>query len=143
MNDFHQAKLIFDKMQKDLDINVMKARDEMMTTLIGLAKKEIKGQRISTGVSATGKTRYYEPAISGQPPMNRTGNLRNSILGIKETVGPFRYSGVVGPTVIYGRKVELGGLNWKPGTKFPYMKPAYEKFKPLIGPIVNKHLRGL
>jgi len=143
VNDFHQAKLIFDKMQKDLDLSVMKARDEMITTLIRLAKEEIKGERPSTGVSATGKTRYYEPAVSGEPPMNRTGTLRNSIIGIKETLGPNRYSGTVGPTAPYGRKVELGGPNWKEGVKFPYMKPAYEKFKPLIGPILNKHLKGL
>lgn len=142
MNDFHQAKLIFQKMERDLDLSVMKARDEMMTTLIRLAKEEIKGERYYIP-SATGKTRYYAEATSGEPPMNRTGNLRNSIIGVKETVGPFRYSGTVGPTAVYGRRVELGGGNWKDGVSFPYMKPAYEKFKPLIGPIINKHLGGL
>ena len=50
------------------------------------------------------------------------------------------YSAIVGPTIIYGRRVELGGGNWPAGTKFPYMKPAWEKFRPLALGIIRKHL---
>ena len=82
----------------------------------------------------------YDKAIPGKPPMNRTGNLRRSIKGEKMRVGFASYAAVVGPTIIYGRRVELGGGNWPVGTKFPYMKPAWERFRPLAQGIIRKHL---
>ena len=94
-----------------------------------LAKEQIKGKR-----------KPGEKAESGKPPMNRTGNLRRSIKGEREREGFATYSAVVGPTIIYGRRVELGGGNWPTGTKFPYMKPAWERFRPLAQGIIRKHL---
>ena len=115
--------------EKKIDRGAMLARDEMMTQLIQLSKEEIKGKR-----------RSGEKAEVGKPPKNRTGNLRRSIRGEKEREGFATYSAIVGPTIIYGRRVELGGGNWPKGTKFPYMKPAWEKFRPLAINIVRKHL---
>lgn len=63
---------------------------------------------------------------SGRPGPNvRTGTLRRSI----RVTGPRPWGvggweAMVGPTVVYGRRVELGGGNWPAGTKFPYMGPA-------------------
>jgi hypothetical protein len=115
------------------------ARDEMMTTLIQLAKEEIQGKR--------GKTNgVWDKATAGQPPMNRTGNLRRSIRG--EKINGFgKYEAIVGPTVVYGRAVELGGSfapkSWR-GTSavkgFPYMLPALQKFKVIAPRIIQKHL---
>ena len=115
--------------EKKLDRGAMMARDEMMNQLIQLAKEQIKGKR-----------QPGEKAESGKPPMNRTGNLRRSIKGEREREGFATYSAVVGPTIIYGRRVELGGGNWPVGTKFPYMKPAWERFRPLAQGIIRKHL---
>ena len=82
-------------------------RDNLMTTLIQLAKAEIVGKRPKG-----------ERAISGQPPMNRTGNLRRSIRGEKYNVGFAKYEAIVGPTMIYGRAVEMGGApTWTKGQK--------------------------
>ena len=117
------------KAMSKIDRGAMMARDEMMTQLIQLAKEQIKGKRQPS-----------EKAESGKPPMNRTGNLRRSIKGDKMREGFATYSAVVGPTIIYGRRVELGGGNWPTGTKFPYMKPAWEKFRPLALGIIRKHL---
>ena len=117
------------KAMSKLDDGARMARDEMMSQLIQLSKEQIKGKR-SPG----------EKAISGQPPMNRTGNLRRSIKGEKMRLGFASYAAVVGPTIIYGRRVELGGGNWPAGTKFPYMKPAWERFRPLAQNIIRKHL---
>jgi hypothetical protein len=68
--------------------------------------------------------------------MNRTGDLRRSIVGEKFRTGFASYSAIVGPTVVYGRAVELGGQyaprSWKGTTAmagFPYMAPAYKKFQ--------------
>jgi len=117
------------KAQAKIDRGAMMARDEMMNKLIQLAKEQIKGKR-----------KPGEKAESGKPPMNRTGNLRRSIKGEREREGFATYSAVVGPTIIYGRRVELGGGNWPTGTKFPYMKPAWERFRPLAQGIIRKHL---
>ena len=122
------------KATKNLDDGARNARDEMSMVLTQLAKEEIKGKRGKVG----GK---WEKATSDQPPMNRTGNLRRSIRAEKKKEGFAKYSAIVGPTIIYGRVVELGGNpNWASGTKFPYMAPAFRKFAPLAPRIVQKHL---
>ena len=124
------------KYANSLNEGAENARDEMMTTLIQLSKEEIKGRR-PEGQKAT----------AGAPPMNRTGNLRRSITGQKRTVGFGKYTAIVGPTIIYGRAVELGGEfsppSWKGTTAvkgFPYMAPAFKKFQVIAPRIVTKHL---
>ncbi len=125
-----------DKYAGSIDKGAENARDEMMITLIQLAKNEIQGRR-PDGQKAT----------AGQPPMNRTGNLRRSITGEKRRVGFAKYTAIVGPTIIYGRAVELGGEfsppSWKGTTAvkgFPYMSPAFRKFQVIAPRIVAKHL---
>lgn len=122
------------KRQEDkIDLGARGARDEMMSKLIQLAKEEIKGKR------APG-----EKAVTGQPPMNRTGNLRRSIKGEKFREGFATYSAIVGPTIIYGRAVEMGSPynppSWQNGENFPYMKPAFIKFRRVAMSIMRKHL---
>jgi phage gpG-like protein len=118
------------KVGKSIDDGARATRDEMMTTLIQLAKAEIVGRRPKG-----------ERATSGKPPMNRTGNLRRSIRGEKYNVGFAKYEAIVGPTMIYGRAVEMGGApTWTRGQKFPYMSPAYAKFRLIAPRIVQKHM---
>ena len=117
------------KSQTKIDYGALAARNEMMNKLIQLAKEQIKGKR-----------QPGDKAESGKPPMNRTGNLRRSIKGEKMREGFATYLAIVGPTIIYGRRVELGGGNWPTGTKFPYMKPAWERFRPMALGIIRKHL---
>jgi phage gpG-like protein len=118
------------KAGKSIDDGARATRDEMMTTLIQLAKAEIVGRRPKG-----------ERATSGKPPMNRTGNLRRSIRGEKYDIGFAKYAAIVGPTMIYGRVVELGGApTWTKGQKFPYMSPAYAKFRLIAPRIVQKHM---
>jgi hypothetical protein len=118
------------KAGKSIDDGARATRDEMMTTLIQLAKAEIVGRRPKG-----------ERATSGKPPMNRTGNLRRSIRGEKYNVGFAKYEAIVGPTMIYGRAVEMGGApTWTKRQKFPYMSPAYAKFRLIAPRIVQKHM---
>ena len=132
-------KLVRSALEKagaDMDKGAMAARDEMMLALIQLSKEQIQGKRPKG-----------EKATSGQPPMNRTGNLRRSIRGEKFRKGFASYSAIVGPTIIYGRAVELGGSyapdSWR-GTSamagFPYMKPAFMKFRVIAPAIITKHI---
>lgn len=140
VTNLKQVRQALEKAGKSIDKSAEACRDEMMTTLIQLAKEEIKGKR--------GKTNgVWDKATAGQPPMNRTGNLRRSIRGQKFKKGFAQYEAIVGPTIIYGRAVELGGQyaprSWK-GTSamdgFPYMKPAFQKFKVQVPMIIRKHL---
>ena len=124
------------KAQKEIAGGAEACRDEMMSAAIQLSKEQIKGRR-PQGQRAT----------PGQPPMNRTGNLRRSIRGEKRTVGFAKYTAIVGPTIVYGRAVELGGefapRSWK-GTSamsgFPYMRPGYEQLTRVAPQIIRKHL---
>jgi len=128
--NIYTVKKAIDKKLTDVDVSVMKARDEMMARLIQLSQEEIKGRR-PKGQKAT----------SGEPPMNRTGNLRRSITGKKAQEGFARYSAEVGPTMIYSRAVELGGApTWHDGQHFPYMKPALQKFQREAMAIIRKYL---
>jgi hypothetical protein len=128
-SNLKQVRQALEKAGKGLDDSARNCRDEMMNTLIQLSKEEIVGRR-PKGQKAT----------SGQPPMNRTGNLRRSIRGEKYKIGFGKYEAIVGPTIIYGRRVELGGGNWPSGTRFPYMAPAYAKFRVIAPTIIRKHL---
>ena len=128
--NIYTVKKAIDKKLTDVDVSVMKARDEMMARLIQLSQEEIKGRR-PKGQKAT----------SGEPPMNRTGNLRRSITGKKAQEGFARYSAEVGPTMVYSRAVELGGApTWRNGEHFPYMLPALQKFQREAMAIVRKYL---
>jgi len=133
--NFEEFKRFINKSARELDTGARAARDEMMTTFIQLAQHEIKGDRKAVGY----------PATPGQPPMNVTGNLRRSIRGEKSREGFGIYSAVVGPTVgVYARALEVGGKyappSWTRKQNYPYMKPAYEKFKKVFMTIVHKHL---
>ena len=129
LNNLKLVKSGWNKASKGVDLSARAARDAMMTALIQLSKEEIKGKRPKGQVAWQGFP---------TPPMNRTGDLRASIRGEKFRVGFANYSAIVGPTIIYGRRVELGGGNWKPGVRFPYMEPAYERFRSVYPQIVNK-----
>jgi len=137
INNIGQVKRAITSQTHKIDEGARLARDEMMTTFIQLAQEEIKGQRAKIGSK-------WEKATPGEPPKNRTGNLRRSIRGEKSREGFASYTAVVGPTIIYGRSVEVGGKyappTWRHNEKFPYMQPAFNKFRSLIGTIVRKHL---
>lgn len=129
-NNLKLVESAWQKQSASVDVRARLARDEMMTALIQLSKDEIQGRR-PEGQKAT----------AGKPPMNRSGDLRRSIIGVKSKTGFNSYSAIVGPTAIYGRAVEMGGKyaprSWQ-GTSavkgFPYMEPAFAKF--------NTHIRG-
>jgi hypothetical protein len=136
-NNLRLVRKAWDKKTAKIDVATRVARDEMMLALIQLAKEQIQGRR----PKINGR---YTPAVSGLPPMNRTGDLRRSIMGERFRSGFASYSAIVGPTIIYGRRVELGGGNWKAGVRFPYMEPAYAIYSNVVHrQIVNKYFRSI
>lgn len=125
----------------------------MAAALLQLSKEMIVGARPYTKKKRTRNTkrgpigstyRVYSKAVPGFPPMNRTGDLRRSIRAERFNQGFAKYSAIVGPTIVYGRKVELGGRYWRAGVRFPYMAPAYAKFRTQVYPQIQaKFFRGL
>ena len=116
--------LVRKKLTKDtlgLDVKARLMRDEMAMSFTQLAKHQI---------------RKSGDAQAGGPPVNRTGNLRRSIKAMKFRVGFGSYAAIVGPTVIYGRILELGFPN---GNKYPYMGPAYREFEEVSHAILHKY----
>ena len=111
------------KFQTTLDTASRMARDEMAMALVQLAKEEI---RTDGGA-----------AKAGGPPVSRTGRLRGSIHAEKNREGFAKYTALVGPGVIYGRVLEMGFPN---GNKYPYMLPAFQKFKTVYPAIMRKYL---
>lgn len=150
-NNIWQARAAIKQAQNKIDVGARMARDEMMARLIQLAKEQIQGERGLVGhkirwvdgqAKKGAKIYNYEddPAVPGQPPKNRTGNLRRSIRGEKFRLGFASYGALVGPTIVYGRRVELGGGNWPEGVRFPYMKPAFEQYRKEHYLILRKYL---
>ena len=133
-NNIRFVRMAVNKAEAKIDMGARLARDEMMAKLIQLAQEEIKGDR---------KNVAY-PAVSGEPPMNVTGNLRRSIRGERFRSGFASYSAVVGPTLVYGRALEVGGQyappSWPSGNSYPYMKPAFAKYMRFHYTIMRKHL---
>lgn len=64
---------------------------------------------------------------TGRPGPNvRTGAHRRGITtSAPIKLGP-AWEARIGPTVVYSRRLELGGGNWPPGRKFPYAAPALD-----------------
>jgi len=128
-----EAALLAYKQQ--FDMRVSNAAREISIALESYGKREIKGERPKG-----------EKAITGEPPMNRTGNLRRSIRGTSQRVGFAKYSAIAGTDMIYGRAVEVGAPynppSWQNGEHFPYLEPALQKFamSGLITRILIKHI---
>ena len=134
------AKIFMNKKAASLDTKAMRLRNKAMGQLIQLAKEEIVGKRGSHVGSRGGIV--WDKATPDSPPKNRIGFLRNSITGFPTQTGFAQYEAVVGPTVIYSRRLEIGGGNWRAGTKFPYMQPAFDKFLTLQDGLVREIYGG-
>ena len=120
---------------RGLDMRVGNATLEISQALEGFGKRQIKGKRPEG-----------QKAVTGQPPMNRTGNLRRSIRGQHSRIGFAKYTAIVGADMIYARAVEVGAPynppSWQNNEKFPYLEPALNEFAKtnLIIRILRKHL---
>jgi hypothetical protein len=84
-------------------------------------------------------TKYRGGHVAGDRPHIRTGNLARSIATRDvQMVSPGRWMSTTGPTMAYGRRVELGftgsdsrGRHYNQKA-YPYMSPGFDKAKPEI-----------
>lgn len=97
-------------------------------------------REIKTNLSR-GSHRKGEPtgSLPGEPPDLVTGNLRRSITVTgPDPVGAVSWAGKVGPTAVYGRIQELGGVTGAHGSHLParpYVEPALDRVQPEIARI--------
>ena len=81
------------------------------------------------------------PSNPGEPPSLVTGTLRRSIT-VKGPVplGMGRWEAQIGPTAVYGRIQELGGVTGRGGATVlparPYVRPSYAKLA-VTGALAN------
>lgn len=93
-----------------------------------LLEREIKKQ-LSTSSHGKGTP---TPSSPGEPPSLITGTLRRSIT-VKgpHPLGMGRWESEIGPTAVYGRIQELGGVTGRGYAATlparPYVKPAFDK----------------
>ncbi len=83
----------------------------------------------------SGSHRKGQPHVGGNKPNVVTGTLRRSI----HVEGPLAThdgaTATVGPSMIYGRRVELG---FKGSTAYPYFQPGVDKVTPRIAEIAAR-----
>jgi phage gpG-like protein len=93
-----------------------------------LVERQIK-LTLSTSSHARGTP---TPSAPGEPPSLVTGTLRRSIT-VKgpHPFGLGRWESHIGPTVIYGRIQELGGVTGRGGSTVlparPYVQPSFDR----------------
>jgi len=84
------------------------------------------------------------PAPPGTPPSIVSGDLRRSI-GVRDPAqrGQYQYSITVGPSIVYGRIQELGGIAGHGATlpARPYMAPAWKALEGRIAELFAKDWR--
>ena len=107
------------------------------------AKKVFLGSPTKKGPNGRGKGQQGQKSPSWPRPTNRTGHLRDSIRVEVRNRGDNAWESTIGPTTIYGRRVELGGTSRTNGhtivtRPFPYMEPGFEASKPELRAIYRK-----
>lgn len=130
-----QVEAALQAYMRGFDIRIGNATREISFAIEGMGKRKIKGERPKG-----------EKAVTGQPPMNRTGNLRRSIRGQHQRLGYATYQAIVGADMVYARAVEVGAPynppSWQNNEHFPYLQPALDEFAKsnLTIRILRKHL---
>ena len=120
---------------------------EMANTLVQLAQEEVRPKRASHKGPNGGTV--WEKAVAGEPAHTRTGQLKSSIHTSVTQLTPNSFSALVGPAMKYARPLEIAGAmsppNWHGDARrlgFPFMRPAFEKFRGVMPTILAKHFGG-
>jgi phage gpG-like protein len=113
------------------------------------AKSALSQTSTSTDTGRDAKGRFlkhiHSASAPGDPPFLRSGALRRSIqVDGPHPTGPTSVEGQVGPTIVYGRIQELGGVAGRGAVlpARPYMQPSFEKVMPEIGVIYRDAWRA-
>ncbi len=113
-----------------------KAEAETVKTIESVLEKVARQERtmLSLGWHPKGtRTGSIPPA----PPWRISGDLSRSVRVEKpHSTGPFRWEGRMGPTAIYARIQELGGVTGRGHRTVlparPHLKPAWEIVRPSV-----------
>lgn len=116
-NDNHIIKQ-FDTMPQRVDKAVRLAVNKVAAE----ARREVTG---SQGLSKYGRHKGNKPSPPGEPPAQRTGNLRRTVKAFPaRRIGFGEYSAYVEPQASYAKYLELGTATMPAR---PFMHPAKER----------------
>lgn len=110
---------------------VNEVRNETLNTLTG--------NRSGRTYKVPGTQRTYTASAPGEPPAQRTGELRQSVKGTVHTEGK-KLIGKVGTDKDYGLSLEKGTKKMAPR---PWLQPSFEKSEGKIKDIFNRPWEGM
>jgi hypothetical protein len=128
----------FEQLQTNLETFKKDAKDILVDAIFYGETLIANDARQGHDLTAHDKGRYQD----------RTGNLTNSIKEIKPEVTATSISGKVVALMEYAAVVELGGTHSENGRSwrsnpYPYMFPAFEKYKKVIYDSLYKMLKTI
>lgn len=112
--------------------------EAFLAGLQGVSEAKDRATRKAVAEGLLAIQRQAQLNSSGRPGPNvQTGSHRRSfrVEGPKST-GVGQWEGSVGPTMVYSRRLELGGGNWPAGLRFPYMEPAVKFAREIAIPVI-------
>ena len=98
---------------------------EMKKQIKGVTPREKRTRTRDTRRGSKGTTywHYFTRTDPGNPPHNRTGNLRRSIHATYKKGFAGSYSATVGPGAVYARALEVTGVG-AAHKKYPFVEPT-------------------
>jgi hypothetical protein len=124
---------------------VFEGMGEFAAALRGRVDEVDGATRLAVAEGAALVQRAAMQNSSGRPGPNVvSGSHRRSF----RTEGPVRvgssqWLATVGPTMVYSRRLELGGGNWPPGLRFPYFEPAMRTVSPEVAALFRRRWAAL
>lgn len=127
--------------EKELEAAITEAAEKPLHEAAKLVRDEAKASIVDAPPDETVRTQETTPtggvyfvnrkrkvkSEEGGPPFSRTGNLRNSIVAIKNFVGATRRAP-------YARFVEFGTRR---AAARPFLRPALDRMRPVIAPLLK------
>lgn len=132
-SNINQVLKELEKSHVDVDKAIALATDRVAMLAVGQMKKQIRGvaprekrnrqRATSKGAKGSSYWHYFTRTDPGNPPHNRTGNLRRSIHASSKKGFDGSYSAIVGPGAVYARALEVTGVGTS-GKRYPFVEPT-------------------
>lgn len=122
---YSEVQAALDRLMVKTDL----ATRQVVARSAALLEKEAKS-------NFSGSHKRGEPHVGGTEPNVVSGDLRRSITATPVArTGVASYAATVGPTTVYGRRVELG---WNGSAGYPYFTPAVKSARAKFGALARE-----
>lgn len=113
------------------------ALNAALTGMTEVADRETR-RAVAEGLAAIQRQAQINSTARPGPRVQTGAHRRGIRTTPVQRVGDHQWGGSVGPTMVYSRRLELGGGNWRRGVKFPYFSPAIEHARRVALPVIFK-----